>query len=122
MLLRRPTHRMSRERFEKWLNDFKKPYVQEKFIYSYKELENSYSELVIKHLLTPRQRHQVNLFIRKLPKMNRKRFHRFLHKLRRDNSVLHNYSDKDFTAWQKSIISYYLYKKKLTDKLIEIWR
>lgn len=122
MLIRRPTHRMSSERFERWLAEFKKPYIQEKFIYSYKALENAHSELVIKHLLTPWQRRQVHLFIRQLPKMNQKRFQRFLHRFRHDSSALHNYSAKDFTTWQKYIISYYLYKKALADKLREIWR
>jgi hypothetical protein len=121
MLLRRPLYRMSRERFDRWFDDFKKPYTQEKFINSYRSLENSYSELVIKNLLTMRQRRQVERFISRLPKMNDKRFRNFLVKLKKDSGILHKYSYKDFTPLQKYIICYYLSQKYLKERFHRIW-
>lgn len=114
MFKRRATHQMSNDRFANWFAAFCRPYTQERFIYSYKALENAYSELIIKHMLTAQQRRQVNRFISKLPKMNRKRFRNFLRELRKDSSILYRYSYKDFTPRQQLIIKYYLFKELLT--------
>ncbi len=121
MYFRKTRAKMSSERFERWFTAFKRPYTQEKFIYSYKHLENDYTELVIKYLLTTRQKYQVQKFIKGLPKMNSKRFANLLKKIRRDPGVLGSYSYKDFTPRQKYILLYHLMQSFLKDKFREIW-
>lgn len=108
MLQRKSSYKMTDERFERWFEKFKEPYTQRSFITSYKKLENSYSELVIRHLLTFQQRRRVNDFIRSLPKMNHKRFQRFMGRFKKDTSLIYRYSYKDFTSRQRAVIQYYL--------------
>lgn len=105
---RKISHSMSNDRFLVWFEKFKAPYKQQKFIHSYKCLENSYSELVIKNLLTFNQRRKVNHFIKNLPKMSDRRFRQLLKQLKNDSTVLYKYSPKDFTHSQHLIIRFYL--------------
>lgn len=117
MIRRIATRRMSSERFSVWFEKFKAPYQQTKFIHSYKSLENQYSELVIKHLLTRNQHAKVERFLHSLPKMSNRRFKHFLQRLRRDPTILYRYSTKDFTRSQHLIINYYLLKNYLQNNL-----
>lgn len=117
MLYRKKTRAMNSERFERWFEEFKAPYAQKKFIHSYKSLENSYSELVIQHLLSFQQKAKVHHFIRSLPKMSPRRFHHFLEKLKKDGSIIHKYSYKDFTRQQQLIVNIYLFRDYLKQNI-----
>lgn len=113
MLRRKATRSMSDERFATWFEQFQKPYTQTKFIHSYKALENAYSELVIRHLLTYVQRRRVERFLNALPKMGRRRFSRFFQRFKQDPGVLYQYSMKDFTKRQRLLIRLCLLKHML---------
>lgn len=113
MLRRKATRSMSDERFATWFEQFQKPYTQTKFIHSYKALENAYSELVIRHLLTYVQRRNVERFLNALPKMGRRRFSRFFQRFKQDPGVLYQYSMKDFTKRQRLLIRLCLLKHML---------
>lgn len=117
MLYRKRTRRMSNERFERWFTAFKTPYKQKKFIYSYRSLENPYTELVIRHLLTARQKAKVKQFIHALPKMSPRRFQRFLQKLYEDHNIIYRYSYKDFTKRQHAVIHFYLLRSYIKQSL-----
>lgn len=104
---------MSDERFARWFEAFQQPYTQTKFIHSYKALENAYSELVIRHLLTPSQRRIVDRFLNALPKMGQRRFSRFYQRFKQDPGLLYQYSLKDFTKRQRLLIRLCLFKHLL---------
>lgn len=110
MLKPKSSRHMSDERFELWFEKFKAPYTQKKFIHSYKALENTYSEMVIRHLLSFRQERKVQNFIAALPKMSNRRFQSFWRSFKKDPTLLYRYSDKDFTKKQHLIINFYLLK------------
>jgi len=114
---RKSSYRMSNERFQIWFEKFKAPYTQTKFIYSYKDLENQYSELVIKYLLTFSQERKVKKFIGSLPKMTDKRFENFLKRFKTDTTLLYRYSYKDFTQLQHIIINYYIVKNYIKSEI-----
>lgn len=115
MLYHKSSGRMTKERFERWFDEFKQPYTQTKFIHSYKALENNYSELIIRYRLSYWQRNKVKKFLHKLPKMNHRRFRHFLHRFLSDTSILYRYSPKDFTAAQLLTIRFYLLKNHITN-------
>lgn len=117
MRYRKRVRQMNNERFERWFEQFKAPYTQQKFIHSYKSLENSYSELVIAHLLSFQQKARVNAFIRSLPKMSPRRFQHFWTKLKKDPTIIYKYSYKDFTKRQQMLIQLYLVKDYVKQRL-----
>ncbi|WP_110953903.1 hypothetical protein [Anaerosinus massiliensis] len=114
---RKSSYKMSNDRFEIWFEKFKAPYTQTKFIHSYKNLENQYSELVIEYLLTFNQKRKVKNFIRALPKMTAKRFENFLNRFKNDTTLLYRYSYKDFTRKQQLIIHYYILKNYIKSEI-----
>ena len=119
MRQRKSAHRMNDERFQLWFEQFKIPYKQTSFIHSYKSLENPYSELVIKYLLSPKQQLIVQKFIHDLPKMNSRRFDFFMKKFKTDPTLLYKYSYKDFTKKQQYLINFHLVKHYLTHHLFK---
>lgn len=121
MIRRKALHKMTNERFAAWFEKFKEPYRQTKFIHSYKSLENEYTELVIKHLLTFGQRAKVRHFLRSLPKMSNRRFGHLLERLRKDSTILYQYSSKDFTQHQHMIIQFYLLRNYCKENFRKIY-